>query len=76
MQYKHSKINVTLTLKFVSVFLPAPNWSPIYSNPNPIQSSRPNNQVYNQVMHEHKVPTGHQGRDSPSLTGAIRRKQK
>jgi len=27
---------------------------------------------YKQV-HEHKVPTGHQGRDSPALTGALRK---
>jgi len=33
------------------------------------------NEQYNQV-HEHKVPTGHQGRDSPALTGALRRRKK
>jgi len=31
------------------------------------------NERYNQV-HEHKVPTGYQGRDSPALTGALRRR--
>jgi len=33
------------------------------------------NEQYNQV-HEHEVPTGHQGMDSPALTEALRRRRR
>jgi len=42
---------------------------------NPIYLWHKENNKYKHV-HKHKVPTGHQGRDSPALTGALKGKKR